>query len=84
MTGVSGLLLRVRWSTGEESTVAPSMGSLEVAGRARGASSKPAKKAVKPSHHVARSTAAQKPTQPKGARQAAATRSKRVPKKGGK
>ena len=30
MTGVTGSLLRVRWSTGEESTFAPSMGSLGV------------------------------------------------------
>ena len=28
VTGVTGSLLRVRWSTGEESTVVPSMGSL--------------------------------------------------------
>jgi hypothetical protein len=30
VTGVTGSLLRVRWSTGEESTVVPSMGSLAV------------------------------------------------------
>jgi len=34
VTGVTGVLLRVRWSTGEESTLAPSMGSLEVVGKA--------------------------------------------------
>ncbi len=32
VTGVTGSLLRVRWSTGEESTVVPSMGSLAVVG----------------------------------------------------
>jgi hypothetical protein len=33
VTGVTGSLLRVRWSTGEESTVVPSMGSLAVVGK---------------------------------------------------
>ncbi len=36
VTGVSGALLRVTWSGGEESTIMPSMGSLVVVGRARG------------------------------------------------
>ena len=31
----SGLMLRVRWSSGEESTITPSMGSLVVVGRVR-------------------------------------------------
>jgi len=35
VTGVTGSLLRVRWSTGEESTVVPSMGSLAVVGKIR-------------------------------------------------
>jgi len=35
VTGVTGSLLRVRWSTGEESTVAPSMGSLAIVGKTR-------------------------------------------------
>lgn len=35
VTGVIGTLLRVRWSTGEESTFTPTMGSLVVVGRAR-------------------------------------------------
>ena len=35
--GVSGALLRVAWSSGEESTIMPSMGSLVVVGRAKGA-----------------------------------------------
>jgi orotidine-5'-phosphate decarboxylase len=36
VTGVTGSLLRVRWSTGEESTVVPSMGSLTVVGKQSG------------------------------------------------
>ena len=32
---VSGGLLRVRWSSGEESTISPSMGSLLVVGRVK-------------------------------------------------
>ena len=36
VTGVTGSLLRVRWSTGEESTFVPSMGSLAVVGKQSG------------------------------------------------
>ena len=36
MTGATGSLLQVRWSTGEESTVVPSMGSLTVVGKQSG------------------------------------------------
>ncbi|MGA3354961.1 MAG: DUF1918 domain-containing protein [Acidimicrobiales bacterium] len=35
VTGVTGSLLRVRWSTGEESTFVPSIGSLTVVGKIR-------------------------------------------------
>jgi hypothetical protein len=38
VTGVIGSLLRVKWSTGEESTFAPQMGSLSVIGRDRSGS----------------------------------------------
>jgi hypothetical protein len=38
VTGVTGSLLRVRWSTGEQSTVVPSMGSLAVVGKQSGSS----------------------------------------------
>jgi hypothetical protein len=38
VTGVTGSLLRVRWSTGEESTVVPSMGSLAVVEKQSGSS----------------------------------------------
>jgi hypothetical protein len=40
VTGVTGSLLRVRWSTGEESTVVPSMGSLAVVGKQSGGSAR--------------------------------------------
>ena len=35
VTGVSGRLLRVRWSTGEESTIVPGTGSVSIGGKAR-------------------------------------------------
>jgi hypothetical protein len=38
VTGVIGSLLQVKWSTGEESTFAPKMGSLSVVGRATSSS----------------------------------------------
>ena len=54
VTGVSGALVRVTWSTGEESTIMPSMGSLVVVGKGKarapkGVSAKkaPTKKAAK-------------------------------------
>jgi hypothetical protein len=72
VTGVSGALLRVTWSGGEESTIFPSMGSLVVVGRVRAGAKKsaskkaagkkapskkaPPKKAVKASKPVARTT----------------------------
>ncbi len=40
VTSVTGSLLRVRWSTGEESTVVPSMGSLAVVGKRSGGSAR--------------------------------------------
>ena len=84
MTGVSGMLLRVRWSTGEESTVAPAMGSLEIVGKTRVAASKQAKKAVKPNTQLPGSRPTKKAVQPKQERQAPVANSKRAPKKGGK
>src|ERR1039458_8725136 len=35
VTGVSGRLLRVRWSSGEESTVVPAVGSVTVIAKAK-------------------------------------------------
>jgi len=45
VTGVVGRLLRIKWSTGEESTVAPGPGSVAVVGQVR---KSPAKKATVP------------------------------------
>jgi hypothetical protein len=47
VTGVVGRLLRITWSTGEESTVAPGPGSVAVIGKARKASGQKAKAAKK-------------------------------------
>ena len=68
----SGGLLRVRWSTGEESSITPSMGSLMVVGRARAghATAGGASKASKKS-----STSASKAPKPsRGARGSGAKR----------
>jgi len=40
VTDVIGGLLRIKWSTGEESTVAPGPGAIDVIGRVRTSSSK--------------------------------------------
>lgn len=40
VTGVVGQLLRIRWSTGEESTVVPGPGAVAVTGKVRASSSK--------------------------------------------
>jgi len=40
--GVVGGLLRIRWSTGEESTVVPGPGAIAVVGKVRGSSSEKA------------------------------------------
>ena len=39
VTGVSGTMLRMKWSTGEESTLVPGAGSVVVIPKVRGASS---------------------------------------------
>jgi len=65
VTGVSGGLLRVTWSSGEESTISPSMGSLMVVGRVKTGVKKgsapakaPSKKAAKaPSKKAAKALA---------------------------
>ncbi|HEY5026582.1 MAG TPA: DUF1918 domain-containing protein [Acidimicrobiales bacterium] len=65
VTGVSGAMLRVTWSGGEESTIFPSMGSLMVVGKVRARTKKavqaaqaPAKKSVKKSAKPAKATKA--------------------------
>lgn len=45
VTGVTGPMLRVRWASGEETTVIPGPGTLTVLGRTRAAKKKPTKKA---------------------------------------
>ena len=67
VTGVSGRLLRVKWSTGEESTIVPGTGSVSVGGKARvssRATKAPGRAAGSPSRSVrkapARSTPATK------------------------
>jgi hypothetical protein len=42
VTGVVGGLFRIKWSTGEESTVAPGPGSVAVIGKARKSTGKKA------------------------------------------
>ncbi len=66
VTGVSGVLLRVTWSGGEESTIFPSMGSVVVVGKARAAkkavvkktlSTRPEKKATETTRSAAKKPA---------------------------
>jgi hypothetical protein len=47
VTGVVGRLLRIKWSTGEESTVAPGPGSVAVVGKVRKSTGKKAAVRVK-------------------------------------
>ena len=71
VTAVIGGLLRVQWSTGEESTFTPSMGSLAVVGRSRSRSvAKKAPAARKPA--AKKATAVRKPAAKKTARKPAA------------
>ena len=76
VVAVTGSLLRIRWSTGEESTIMPAMGSLVVVGKAKsrgraGGSKAPAKSTTKaaakkvgppPARKVAANKAAAKKT----------------------
>jgi hypothetical protein len=67
----SGGLLRVRWSTGEESSITPSMGSLVVVGRARAGHGKPggaSKASKKSSTSVAKSAKTSKATRGSGSK----------------
>jgi len=47
VTGVTGGLLRIRWSTGEESTVVPGPGAYTVVGKVRASAGKKATGAAK-------------------------------------
>ncbi len=56
VTGVSGPMLRIRWSTGEETSFIPGPGAVTVLGRAR----TPAKKAAKTTKAGAKAAATKK------------------------
>ena len=63
VTGVTGSLLRVRWATGEETSILPSMGSIEVIGKTRSRTAKKsAEVAAKPTKTSTVPTAKAKPT----------------------
>jgi len=47
VTGVTGGLLRIRWSTGEESTVVPGPGAYTVVGKVKASADKKATGAAK-------------------------------------
>jgi hypothetical protein len=72
ITQVLGHLLRVQWSTGEESTFTPGPGSLTVVGRSRAASKKAAastrKRATAGNEKVAKKSVAKKNAAPRKAR----------------
>jgi hypothetical protein len=57
VTGVSGGLLRVTWSSGEESTITPSMGSLVVVGKVKARAKKGAPPAKAPSKKATKAPA---------------------------
>ena len=59
VTAVSGTMLRVKWSTGEETSLIPGPGAVTVLGRARAVSAKKAGAATAKS--AAKATAAKKP-----------------------
>ncbi len=59
--GVTGHLLRVRWSTGEESNIVPGPGTVAVVGKVRAPSGKKATDAVKAAKKTTKRVA-KKPT----------------------
>jgi hypothetical protein len=78
VTGVVGSLLRVRWSTGEESTFTPAPGSLMVVGRVRVSTARPkAPTAATP----AKGKSAAKTSKAKSAPATAASKAKSAPAK---
>jgi uncharacterized protein DUF1918 len=56
VTGVNGSLLRVKWSTGEETTMVPGPGSVAVIGKVRKAPGKEAKAAGKATKKTTKAT----------------------------
>jgi hypothetical protein len=86
VTGVSGVLLRVTWSGGEESTIFPSMGSVVVVGRVRAAKKGVAKETTRPVKKPTTVPAKKsgKPTTKKVAKKSAKSATKKVAKKSAK
>lgn len=68
VTGVNGAMLRIRWSTGEETTVVPAVGSITVVSRATGRA------------QVARAGRAATPGPAKAAKAAKATKASKAAK----
>lgn len=87
VTGVSGGMLRVKWSGGEESTILPSMGSLVVIGKVKARAKKGAPKAVAPAKKAAKAPAKKAAKglardKRAGAAKSSSKRSGRAPKRG--
>jgi hypothetical protein len=79
VTGVSGALVRVRWSSGEESTIMPSMGSLVVVGKGKARAQKGASAKKTPAQKAAKAPAKKTP-----AKKAAKAPAKKARKASGK
>ena len=75
VTGVSGGLLRVKWSSGEESTITPSMGSLVVLGKVKASVKKSGPSANTPSKNAAKASAKKTTKQSPRAKGAAGAKS---------
>lgn len=69
ITGVTGALLRVRWSSGEESTIIPGAGTLAVVGKARKTTAKKSVAPTPPSKKLSAKKALPKAAQKKAASQ---------------
>jgi hypothetical protein len=82
VTGVSGSLLRVTWSGGEESTIFPSMGSLVVVGKVRARITKSASTPKAPTKQAPKVTA--KKTAPSSSKKAAKRSATKTAKVSGK
>ena len=81
VTGVTGHMLRVQWSTGEESTFMPGPGSVRVVGKVRARASKraPGKTAVAPSKRASgkKAAAVKKPSRTATAKKTTAKKTPR-------
>jgi hypothetical protein len=80
VTGVSGGLLRVTWSGGEESTITPSMGSLMVVGKVRARAKKGGSASKAASKKIAKKAVKKAPAQKGTARKIAKASSKKAVK----